>query len=166
MGTEYVWRTEWLHPKIDANKVGQELNDLSDGPGFDTAEALEWARKHKDSALHKCIDWNNTVAAQRWRLHQMQSVVANIRIEEVHGGEAVFRRQFFNVQGVGYVNRDTVLASEDYSATVLGRAAKDLRNWLHRYSEIQGLRGEVLDSIRDVIQALEDEPALTGSGLS
>lgn len=48
---------------------------------------VDWAREHPDSALHKRFDWEDSVAAEKWRVHQARNIIAEVRIEAAENRE-------------------------------------------------------------------------------
>lgn len=63
------WKVSGIF-KADAQKVYEEIGDTSVTP----EEILEKARK-KRSELHKCFEWDDSVAAERYRLQQARQII-------------------------------------------------------------------------------------------
>ena len=61
--------------KADATKCYEEIQEI--GEEVKPEQVIERA-KDKGSELHKCFDWNNSVAADKWRLHQARSVLNHL----------------------------------------------------------------------------------------
>ena len=59
-----MWRVDGFF-KADAQKCYEEMGDSDISP----EEVLEKA-KDKNSELHKCFEWDDTVAANKYRLQQ------------------------------------------------------------------------------------------------
>ena len=66
----YQWKSG-AHMKADAQKVGEELEQIEHR---DAATVVAVARKHKKSELHKCFTWDDTEAAEEYRLEQARRV--------------------------------------------------------------------------------------------
>lgn len=66
----------------DAQKVADEI--LAIGQSATTAQILDKARDETDETteLHKCFDWNDAEAAEKWRLHQARDIVCSLVIKE------------------------------------------------------------------------------------
>lgn len=56
--------------KADANKVYQEIGDDQITP----EQVLEKA-KDENTELHKCFEWDDTKAAEKYRLHQARQII-------------------------------------------------------------------------------------------
>ena len=61
--------------KADAQKCYEEIQQI--GEEVTPLQVLDRA-KDKSSELHKCFDWNNSVAADKWRLYQARSVLNHL----------------------------------------------------------------------------------------
>lgn len=96
-------------------KVQTELKRLYEGKNapLKAEEVVEWARDNPESALHEEFDWNDTVAAQKWRLQQAREL---LRLEI---GYTERRPQFVSVKigtgRIGYVPREDQLESDRQS---------------------------------------------------
>ena len=65
------WRIKGIY-KADAQKVADEIGDKKVTP----QEILEKARD-ETSELHKCFEWDDSVAAERYRLQQAGNLSEN-----------------------------------------------------------------------------------------
>lgn len=69
--------------KADANKVANEMHSIGKANGndeFKPQELVEYARNNPNSELHKCFEWNDTVAAEKYRISQARDVIRYLRI--------------------------------------------------------------------------------------
>lgn len=64
------WRVKGIY-KADAQKVADEIGNDKITP----QEMIEKAR-NEQSELHKCFEWNDTIAAGKYRLQQARNVLA------------------------------------------------------------------------------------------
>jgi len=58
-----------------------ELKALEDGRGRLTPEQVVEAARPAESALHACFTWNNSEAAERWRIEEARELIRSVRIE-------------------------------------------------------------------------------------
>lgn len=86
-----TWRTPKF--KADANKCANELKQL--GNSITPEQIVDFA-KNPDSELHKCFEWNDTIAAQKYRIHQARTVMCELVVESVEREDTQFRL-FYNV---------------------------------------------------------------------
>lgn len=66
-----------------ADPVQHELETIANQNGglLPARTVVEWARKHTKSALHKRFTWDNTEAADKWRLREARMLIASVTIE-------------------------------------------------------------------------------------
>jgi len=62
------WKIKGIY-KADAQKIADEIGDNKISP----QELLEKAR-NEDSELHKCFEWDDSVAAEKYRLIQARQM--------------------------------------------------------------------------------------------
>lgn len=84
--------------KADPEEVGRTIEKLSKQTGGEVSPAMvvEEAKK-KNSPLHNCFEWNNTKAAEKWRIHQARLLLGSIVINFEYS-EAQTIRAFLNIQ--------------------------------------------------------------------
>ena len=75
--------------KADAQIVGEELEKIEEGKTAKVVLAV--AKKNKKSELHKCFTWEDSVAAEQFRLdqarHVLNSIVEVVMIATAEGEE-------------------------------------------------------------------------------
>lgn len=77
---EVKWRTPGLF-KADAGKVREEITQLSDRKDFEGVkpqEIVQYAELNPSSELHKCFEWDDSKAANLWRVKQAGDIIRNI----------------------------------------------------------------------------------------
>lgn len=93
-GSKRVWRDDSeFKGKADAELVQEEINLLAsqDPNGKCTNEALvEYARNNLSSEARKCFEWDDTAAAEKFRLHQAARIkcgILTIAVAQIPGGK-------------------------------------------------------------------------------
>lgn len=128
--------------KADAQKVYEEIGEDSITP----EALLAKARKDKKSELHKCFEWDDSVAAERYRLQQarqiIQLLVVNVESEEV----APTRIFQITTERNTYQPTRLFLQQPDEYQALLERAKGELRAIKERYKSIAELE-EVFEAI-------------------
>lgn len=81
----------------DAQKVADEI--FSIGEHATPSQILDKARD-AESELHKCFDWNDAEAAEKWRLQQARLIVCNLVYKETCSKPTPPVRLFFKT-GLG-----------------------------------------------------------------
>jgi len=66
---------EWKNGSVmkgDAEKVASELENL--GEELTPEQIVSFAKHNEDSELHKCFEWDDTIAAEKYRLDQARLI--------------------------------------------------------------------------------------------
>ena len=123
---------EWKIPKyrLPAQKAGEELERIERKHGVVTPRnVLEESRPGK-AILHDLFEWNDSRAAERFRLEQAQEIIGNIAV--VHVVQDAPRtpvRAFMNIipndQERGYVSIVRVLTNQEYTRQLLEEALSE-----------------------------------------
>lgn len=131
-----------------AQVYGEFLTDLEkkEGGMLLTASVVE-AAAPADSPIHGYFEWDNGVAAARFRLSQAVDLVSHIVLVKVVGGEERQIRAFFNVDfkdqdgesRTGYVNVEVIAKSRIYRQQVIEKALREIVAWQARYAEYKEL---------------------------
>ncbi len=129
-----------------AQRYGERIENLKDKSGGDVTPkiVLEDARSNS-SPLHDYFTWDDTVAAERYRLSQANYLLRSISITIISNGETVPIRAFYNIkvsdeeeesltQSV-YVNFDRVVSDKEVRRQVLEAAYKELLGWKERFKQ-------------------------------
>ena len=139
---EYSWK---LNQSVDANVVGKEFERLEEQNGSLTAADVLDSAKSEDSPLHKLFEWDDTVAANKYRLEQAGfyiRILVKTAVEDDKQPKSF--RAYVNVnpnsQSAG-VFEDTVraLSKDDTRKIVLDNALKELVNFERKYNTLTEL---------------------------
>ena len=126
---------------IDANAVGRHLEYLKDRCHGELTpqDVLDDAKSH-NSPLHTFFEWDDTAAAEQYRLHQarglIRSVVA-VYVDDVRPAQRM--KAFVHVPEPGAPHyRDTshALSQEKTRDLVLKRAWRELVQWKNKYKDL------------------------------
>ncbi|MBP30440.1 hypothetical protein [Methylobacterium sp.] len=136
----------------DPQKIGEALQYIADQHGNRlTPKAIVEAARAEESPLHPHFEWNDVVAADKYRRTQAQDLVRIVCRDEP-GEKEPRPRAFLSVQdeaGVAYRSLDTVRKSEPFQEALLASAERDLEAFQKRYRS--------LTDICDVIQAAREK---------
>ncbi len=128
----------------DAKKVADEISSIGDSAT--PAQILDKARDNK-SELHKCFDWNDSEAAEKWRLHQARNIVCSLVYKEESKEAAPSVRLFFKTDNeCGYKPTSLILQNKDEYKKLLSRALAELNSFKAKYKTLSELDG-VFDAI-------------------
>nr|DAR03187.1 MAG TPA: hypothetical protein [Caudoviricetes sp.] len=131
----------------DAQKVADEI--LAIGKSATTAQILDKARDEK-TELHKCFDWDDAEAAEKWRLQQARHIVCNLVIKEKNDTPRPEVRIFFKTDAdSGYKPTVMIMQDKDEYRKLLDRALAELNSFRAKYKTLVELDG-VFDAIDKV----------------
>lgn len=119
--------------------IEQELRDLTDEDGFIKPQVVvAWAREHPESETYKHIEWDDSKAAEQYRLDQARRlIVIYVRTEDGDRG-VISLRQDRNPQG-GYRHLGTVLRNDELRRMAVRQALREFRSWERRYQHLREL---------------------------
>lgn len=136
----YKYAVNGIFP-ISAQTAGEELEKIERKHGEVTKElVLESARSAK-SVLHPCFEWNDTKAAEKFRLTQATRLINAVTIV-VDEAEVTEVRAFVNVTDSNkgrFINVQSALTDEDAREIVLRRALNELQAFKKKYADLSEL---------------------------
>lgn len=128
---------KWSIPnlfKADANKCYSEILELEN---ITPSEVLERARDEK-SELHKCFEWDDSKAAEKYRTIQAGNVIRALYI--VHKDEETAPvRVLSKTSSSSYQPTRTFLTNENEYADLLKRALSELESFKRKYETLSEL---------------------------
>lgn len=134
-----TWRTPGIF-KADPQKVCDELKDLGDE--FTPDEIVEKA-KNSTTELHKCFEWDNDAAAEKYRLHQARMITSNLvflKESDVEEEQPVLVRVYNKTEQTGgYKPPERVFTQADEYEKLLKRATAELHQFKVKYSMLKEL---------------------------
>ena len=131
----------------DGQKVADEI--LAIGNSATTAQILDKARDEQ-TELHKCFDWDDAEAAEKWRLQQARHIVCNLVIKEKSDTPRPEVRVFFKTDADnGYKPTVLIMQDKDEYRKLLDRALAELTSFRAKYKTLVELDG-VFDAIDKV----------------
>lgn len=122
----------------DPEVVAAEIMSLGDE--VTAKDVLELA-KDEDTELHKCFTWDDTVAAERYRLIQAREVIRFLVIkEEKEPTKRPEVRFFYKIDNDrGYEPTKIIARDEDKYKALLEQAYAELRRFKAKYSMLEEL---------------------------
>lgn len=137
------WRVKGIY-KADAQKVADEIGNDKITP----QEMIEKARDEQ-SELHKCFEWNDTVAAEKYRLQQARNVLSMLVFKPKTEEEQPVRMFSLTTEKSVYQPTKQFLVQADEYQDLLKRALAELETFKKKYRTINELEGlfEAIDAI-------------------
>lgn len=133
-----TWRSGINLFNADAQKVANEIRDI--GEDVTPTQIVERARD-KGTELHKCFEWNDSVAADKYRLYQARKVVCHLVIREVEekADSAPVRVFHKTEQGGGYKPFELIVKNKTEYEKLLEQAMSELRAFKAKYHTLSEL---------------------------
>lgn len=123
--------------KADPNVVAEEIYAI--GENVTPTQVLEKARS-EETELHKCFDWNDESAAEKWRIHTARSVLNHLVIKVPEQTEKPAPRIFYKTsQEVGYQRTEYIIKDIDEYQQLLEQAMRELRIFKEKYKMLTEL---------------------------
>jgi hypothetical protein len=99
---------------------------------------VTWARRHPRSALHRQFEWNNSRAANEFRLWQARRII-QINVIAEDGAPQLVSLSFDRAKGGGYRDVRDVASSRELSEIMLQDALDELQRVQARYQRVRAL---------------------------
>ena len=141
------WKVQGLY-KADAQKVADEILTLGDS--VEPSAVVEKA-KDESTELHKCFEWRDDVAAEKYRLHQAGNLIRFICIASETEQQPIPIRAFLKTEAAQpYKSLNVIMQSADDYAAMLDRARRELAAFKNKYQALTELK-----PVFDAISSLE-----------
>lgn len=133
-----TWRPGYQPFKADAQKVADELRAIGDEV---TPQQIVDRARDDSTELHKCFEWDNDKAADKYRLYQARQVMIHLVIKEsVDKPDSVPVRVFHKTaEKEGYKPLEMVVRNEDEYTQLLARAWAELKAFKVKYQALSEL---------------------------
>lgn len=133
-----TWRPGFGLFKADPQKVAEEI--LSIGDDVKPEQIVELARDEK-TELHKCFEWDNEKAAEKFRLSQARQVIHHLVIKESVNkpDRPPIRLMHKTEEAEGYKPFTLIVKDPDEYTKLLNRARAELRAFKAKYHSISEL---------------------------
>ena len=144
--TVYKWKSGARAP-VKAQVAGEVCEALA-GEGRLTPRELVEASKPKDAPLHACFEWNNKVAAERYREQQASYIIRSVEVVREDMGEPV--RAFVSLtmdDEREYRSIEATLRTSDSREALLDSAKRELAAFERKY--------RILVELADVFAAFD-----------
>lgn len=137
----YKWKTP-VYSKVSAQAAGEHIEELEKQLGEVTPKILLDDSRPEGAVLHSLYEWDDTEAAEKWRLQQSKNIIGNLVIVSVEDlgeiNEPV--RAFVSVNNrnekASYVSTVTALSNEETRQRVLKNAEAELHMFTQKYKEL------------------------------
>ena len=145
--------------RVPAQVVGETLEELAQTGELTSARFLDVSRP-EDAPTHNLFEWNDSVAAERYRLQQATVAINSVEVQIVNESTAtaISQAAFVNVISKApartgeFAPIDVALSDANMRNALLQNALKELQSFRRKYSQLSELTA-VFAEIKKVEQA-------------
>lgn len=141
----YKWKTVGF--SANATEVGKELEQLNE---ITNVTVLEKA-KDENTELHKCFDWDDTSAGEKFRLIQANKIISSISIvvnKDTENEKAI--KKYVKVKTIEdksvFKSIVEVLENDEEYKQIVDKAETEFINYKQKYEELLDLK-----DLKDII---------------
>ena len=134
-----TWKSGLGLFKADPQKVAEEI--IAIGDEATPAQILEKGRS-EETELHKCFEWNDSIAAEKYRLSQARKIVEVLVIQRLPDApkDAPEIRIFHKTESTGgYKQINRIVQNDDEYQKLLQRAFAEFHALKIKYQNLQEL---------------------------
>lgn len=144
--TAYKWKIQGMYD-ADAQVVGNELERIYNEKGTLEPSVVVKQSRPKRAPLHSLFEWDDEVAAEKWREQQARNIIGSVMIVDSSNDEP-FTRAFVHVSD-DYRPLSIVLEDRDMTEELLDSALRELRTFERKYNDLVQL-APVFNAIEQV----------------
>lgn len=136
----YQWKDNF-RANVKAEVFGGVCEELEE-KGKLTPAALVDVSRAEDAPLHKCFEWADEIAAEKYRQSQASSMLRHLEIvttKKKDDPEPVSIRTFFPVPQEGYRSISYIMSDEEKRENLLRQAKDELARFRHKYKMLKEL---------------------------
>lgn len=152
---EYSW--SGIERAVSAEKVAKHIGKLEKKYGEVTSDIFLDSARSESSEMHKLFEWDDTKAAENWRLQQARTIISSIRVTTVtEDTEPIITRAYvqYEAKKSGYVSIQKAMEDEDKRDSVLEQARKELSWFAEKYKSLEELSA-VIDAINAFMEGTQ-----------
>lgn len=153
---KYDWKIAGKYP-IEAETAGKQFEKIIKREGALTKENVLETARPKNSVLHNCFEWDNDVAAEKYRLHQSGQMIRDIvKVCAAQTDSEPYKcvRAFINVsepmRSAKCLAVETVFSDEKYREIALRNALYELKKIKSTYENLVELSAVFIEVERVV----------------
>jgi hypothetical protein len=144
---------------IEPQIAGEVLESIKEETGVLNADVVVEKAKDIENPLHNYFEWDDSKAANEFRLTQANYLIRSIKVEIIQENKpnVEIKRAFTNIKEVenkGYMLTEDILKDTQLSFLMLKQAHKELMDWKERYKNLLEL-SEVFDYINNYLGQLK-----------
>jgi len=123
-----------------------------------TPESLLDASRDENAPLHNEFEWDDTVAAEKFRKEQARCIIRHLVIQRIDATEEGYPKErafiYTGEKASGYVPMKDALSNDTWRTNLLKAAKRDMNYFVAKYHRLEELT-KVIDDMREILG--EDE---------
>lgn len=133
----YKWNVPGFY-SVSAQDAGEELHRIYSARGkLEPSDVVDESRS-ESAPLHSCFEWNDEVAAEKYRETQASCIIRSIVAVNDEQKEPQSVRAFVHVQS-SYQPISVVVNDEEKMAELLASALRELQSFRKKYANLEAL---------------------------
>ena len=134
VSNQYRWKINGLFP-VDAQTAGEELARIYDRDGRLTPKSVLDESRDESAPLHSCFEWNDSKAAEAYRLRQAGNIIRALVTVEARPQDTrpVAIRVYHSIKQEGYQPLQYIVTRPDMREEMMQNARRDLLNFRSKY---------------------------------
>lgn len=134
---------EWsgVNYSVPADVVGRHFEKIEQENGVINRRLVLESAKPKDSPIHDLFEWDDTIAAESYRLSQARLLISNLNLViEKEEAEPLEIRAYVNISEVkegSFINIESAFKSEESKELVMKRALQELKAFENKYRNLK-----------------------------
>lgn len=152
---KYSWKNQGFSANVQ--RVGEELEQLEQVEEITNKNVLEFAKNNKDSEIHKCFEWNDKIAGEKYRLHQASAIISSISFvveeEPVKKQKVYYSIKTTEKEVSTYKNIKNILQDDDEYKILCDKAKRELERCKDNYNNLikkQDLKDIIFEIYKEI----------------
>lgn len=146
--------------KNSAEVAGEVCKRLAESEEGLTPKTLVEASRARTAPLHNEFEWNDDIAAEKYREEQAASIIRHLIIVRVDQEEPKHYKDrsfvFTGSQKTGYVPLNKALTNEVWRSKLLEAAKRDMQIFIAKYRRLKEL-SKIIDDMNQILGEDETE---------
>ena len=146
----YGWKSG-SRIKVNAQQAGELFEQLETV----TPETVLEAAKSEDSPIHSAFEWDDTAAAEKYRLSQAGHLIRCLTVTVTEEENIEPQRAYFKIADEGYEQTKAIMHIEEKRISLLQQALSELKAFQRKYSMLT----ELAKVFAEIEKTIEEETA-------
>ena len=156
---EYSWR---VSHGVPAQVAGEVMEKIEKRDGKLTKEAFLEESRPINSPTHGCFEWDDGVAAEKYRLEQARHTINDIQVKIIRDDTETDAPAFVKVTigaktKADYINVETTIQTDEYRRAAIRNAIEEVEAVLSKYNTYVELERIVIATNETKKLYLEEE---------